>query len=362
MSVSDSAKHLLIAALVLGCALHVSAQGQHTLPKDLADPGAPTLVPKIGGSVFGEGIVADWQGNVYSNEQNVSPRRTMQLKVGSDTSKPWRTVADNPNGMWLDSKNRIIICQTKALVRVKPGDTFDNQTDTLFAYPSGGQDINDLTGDSKDNLFFSNYSGGSVYFRNAATAKTTEVLSGRPQPNGVEWDEERKRLYVNEYQAGKVAVYTVNADYSLSARDAFIENVQNPDGITIDEKGNVYVVANGIGVYVYSPDHVLLGNIPLGNQSTNIGFGGADFKTLFMITNKGLYKLPMKVKGYKSGNYSVALRPPTLVAKGQPQNQVKLIFRNGLLEIHATGALPPILEMNGRTAQRRSMLWGGSRD
>jgi hypothetical protein len=100
----------------------------------------------------------------------------------------------------------------------------------------------------------------------------------------------------------------VGGDYSLSNRRVF-DSVASCDGITLDEKGNVYSVSFSTGVvHVRDADGKKLGviNIP-GQQMTNVGFGGADFKTLFMITNKGLYKLPMKVKGYKSGQPSVSL-------------------------------------------------------
>jgi len=295
-----------VAAGLLLAAAAQAQPSQHSLPDSLAAPGTPTLVPRsggAGGNVFGEGVVSDWQGNIYSNEMDQS-NRDMQLKAGQDTSKPWRQATDNPNGMWLDSKNNIIICQTRAIVRVKAGATFDGKNDTLWKYPSGGQDINDVTGDGSDNLFFTNYSGNTVYFRNASTGETKSVLTGRPEPNGIEWDYDRKVLYVNEYQAGTVAAYDVAADYTLSARKDFA-SVPSADGICLDSLGNVYIVAGGQSVQVYSPSMKKLGEIPIPNQSlTNLDFGGADFKTLFMVTNKGLYKLPMKVRGYKKGQPS----------------------------------------------------------
>lgn len=298
------------ALLVLGNAFLALAQGPHTLPAALAAPGTPVLIPKAGAAVFGEGVAADWQGNVYSNEMGNS-RRTMQLKVGQDSSKPWRQANDNPNGIWLDTQNRLVICQTRAMVRVKAGATFDNQTDTLYKYASGGQDFNDVSGDSKDNLYFTNFEGRSVFFRNASTGQTKEVLSARPKPNGVEWDEERKVVYVNENEAGKVAAYTVGTDFSLTGRRDFA-TVPGADGIVLDELGNVYAVAFGDRVHVINPEGQKQGEIVFtglsNHQVTNLAFGGADFKTLYMITNKGLYKLPMKVKGYKTGVPPVSLR------------------------------------------------------
>ena len=294
-----------------------AASTSHSLPTSLADSGAPVLIPRTGGAgntVFGDGVAADWQGNVYCNEQDRS-NKTMQLKAGQDTVKVWRQAADNPNGMWLDySQNKVVICQQHALVRVKAGATFDNQTDTL--YKNTGPDLNDVTGDSRGNLFFTNYMGSTLFFRNAATGETKPVFTNISRPNGVEWDEERKRLYLHEFGIDTVALYDVAADYSLSNRRGFA-NVPACDGITLDERGDVYSVSYTTGVvHVHDPDGKKLGEIPItGQQLTNLAFGGADFKTLYLITNRGLYDLPMKVKGYKSGQPTISLRKPIILAR-----------------------------------------------
>lgn len=136
------------------------AQANHTLPADLAAPGAPSLMPRVGTSVFAEGVAADWQGNVYFNEMDQN-NRTMQVKVGQDSGRIWRQAKDTPNGMWLDTQNRLVICQSRAIVRVKAGAAFDNKTDTLYKYAATGQDFNDVTGDSQDNLYFTNFNGRS---------------------------------------------------------------------------------------------------------------------------------------------------------------------------------------------------------
>src|SRR5690606_27048765 len=180
--------------------------------------------------------------------------------------------------------------------------------------PGAGENFNDVTGDSKDNLYFTNFNGGAVYFRDAGTGATRTVLTGRPKPNGVEWDEERKVVYVCENEAGKVAAYDVGTGFSLTGRRDFA-TVAASDGIVLDAAGNVYVVAFGAGVHVFSPEGRKLGEIPLsGSRLTNLAFGGADFKTLFMIADKGLYKLPMQVRGYKTGNPTVSVERPMRAA------------------------------------------------
>lgn len=316
----------VLAVLVLGGLAPTLAQGPHTLDTSLALPGTPVLTLRQGGNVFAEGVAADWEGNVYFNEMENNDR-TMRLAVGQDTAKPWRQAKDDPNGMWVDTQNRLVICQTGAIVRVKTGAAFDNRTDTLYKYSSGGQAFNDVTGDSQDNLYFTNFRGRSVFFR-GASGKVDTVLKNQNMPNGIEWDEERKRVYVNMNGDNKVVAYTVAADHSLT-NPADFATVQGSDGIVLDERGNVYAVAFGDRVQVFSPQGSSLGHIVLGNQLTNLAFGGPDFKTLYMITQRGLYKLPMKVKGYKSGRYSVSARRAVLSPEAGRQHRRIMVRRNG---------------------------------
>jgi gluconolactonase len=335
----------ILALFLLGGLAQTEAQSPHTLDTSLALPGTPVLTLRQGGNVFAEGVAADWEGNVYFNEMDNNDR-TMRLAVGQDTAKPWRQAKDDPNGMWVDIQNRLVICQTGAIVRVKTGAAFDNQTDTLYKYTSGGQAFNDVTGDSRDNLYFTNFRGRTVFFRNAS-GKIDTVLRNQNMPNGIEWDEERKRVYVNVNGDNKVVAYTVEADYSLTNPTDFA-TVQASDGIVLDERGNVYAVAFGDRVHVFSPQGAMLGEIVLGNQLTNLAFGGPDFKTLYMITQRGLYKLPMKVKGYKSGRYSVSARRAGLSPKANSRSRQFVLRRNQAVLI-----LPDIpgsgpIQVNGR--------------
>jgi len=209
--------------------------------------------------------------------------------------------------MWVDTQNRLIICQTRAIIRVNTGATYDNKIDTLFKDSVYKQDFNDVSRDSHDNLFFTNFKGNDVFFLNASTKKVTPVLTNQGMPNGCEWDEERKRLYVGENGINLLSYYTVNPDFTLTNKIK-VDSVKSNDGMVLDELGNIYCVSYGAGVQVYSPERVLLGKIPLPNHNfTNLAFGGADFKTLYMITDVGLYKLPMKVKGYKSGKQTLSI-------------------------------------------------------
>ncbi len=121
------------------------------------------------------------------------------------------------------------------------------------------------------------------------------------QPNGITLSKNQDFLYIGGNQLNK---YPVMPDGSLGAGTTFVPNGHG-DGMVIDCGDNLYVAPGGSGpVTVYSPAGQSLGtfSVPL-EQTTNLAFGGADHKTLYVSgqggkTGKGLYKIPMNVAGF----------------------------------------------------------------
>lgn len=112
-------------------------------------------------------------------------------------------------------------------------------------------------------------------------------------------------LLVNSSGDSKVYRFDVAADGKISNKRVFA-NVPVPDGLTVDEKGNIYIASYGSGtIYVFGPNGPIndkpLGTIKVGSgaegNTSNCAFGGADGKTLFITGNGGAYKVQMKVKG-----------------------------------------------------------------
>lgn len=121
------------------------------------------------------------------------------------------------------------------------------------------------------------------------------------QPNGISLSKNQDFLYIGGNQLKK---YPVMADGSLGAGTTFVEGAQG-DGMVVDCGDNLYVAPGGAGpVVVYSAAGQAIGSFSVGlEQTTNLAFGGADHKTLYVSgqggkTGKGLYKIPMNVAGF----------------------------------------------------------------
>ena len=73
-------------------------------------------------------------------------------------------------------------------------------------------------------------------------------------------------------------------------------NVAQPDGITVDDAGNLYSSSTN-GVEVFRQSGTTFGSFPVSEQPANVAFGGSDRRTLFITARKGLYSVKLNVPG-----------------------------------------------------------------
>jgi gluconolactonase len=92
---------------------------------------------------------------------------------------------------------------------------------------------------------------------------------------------------------GKTYGYRIQDDGSLADRKLIAP--VGSDGMTLDEQGNLYLARNA--VHVYGADGSKLAEITVPEAPSNVCFGGADRRTLFITARKGLYAIRMNVRG-----------------------------------------------------------------
>src|SRR5262245_26592074 len=121
-----------------------------------------------------------------------------------------------------------------------------------------------------------------------------------PLPNGLKVSPDGKTLYVSDSHLRHWKAYPIKEDGGVGAGKVFFEpqtdNKNEPDGLAVDEQGNLYFTGRG-GVWVVSPDGKALGLIAVPEFVSNVTFGGADGKTLYLTCSKKVYGLQMKVRG-----------------------------------------------------------------
>jgi gluconolactonase len=132
------------------------------------------------------------------------------------------------------------------------------------------------------------------------------VESGLRFPNGIVLSPDGATLYVSNSDPARAVIlaYDVEADGTLSRRRVFsdmtalaaIGQPGLPDGMTVDERGNLWATGPG-GVHIFRPDGHELGLISTGAAISNCTFGGSDGRTLFMTSGNTLAAVRTKVRG-----------------------------------------------------------------
>jgi gluconolactonase len=129
-------------------------------------------------------------------------------------------------------------------------------------------------------------------------------------PNGVALSPDEKYLYATALS--KMMRYEVKADGTLGAGALFTEGPGIGDGMKTDALGNVYSTSGaGPGIVrITAPSGKLLGllNLPIyGGEpkrqicATNVAFGDADGKGLYVTACDVVYRIRMKVAGVMPG-------------------------------------------------------------
>lgn len=214
------------------------------------------------------------------------------------------------NGMAVDLAGNVFACSHKVqgIVKVDVSAAslsvlVDNYNGKTFNSP------NDLAVRSDGTLYFSDpdyqlgtgrtsETGVKGVYRVSPSAQVSLVDDTFDEPNGVALSPDESVLYVADTGKNAIRTFSVASDGSTSNRKDFVA-VTSPDGMTVDCAGNLYVASNSPGiVQVYAPSGTKLGSITVVTSLTNLAFGGADHKTLYITAGKALYSLSMNLPGY----------------------------------------------------------------
>jgi len=128
------------------------------------------------------------------------------------------------------------------------------------------------------------------------------LVKDLPRPNGIAFSPDEKYLYVDNSQPKRFWMrYRVKEDGSLTDAKLFYDATSDPragspDGMKVDRLGNVYSTGPG-GVWIFSPEGKALGTIIVPEITSNVNWGGADRKTLYITASSSIYRVTLKVPG-----------------------------------------------------------------
>ncbi len=131
------------------------------------------------------------------------------------------------------------------------------------------------------------------------------IIKDQTRPNGIAFSPDEKYLYiaVSDPKHKVWMRYDVQKDGSVTNGKVFYDATSDtadglPDGMKLDQKGNIYSAAPG-GVYIISPEGKHLGTIKMPERTANLNWGGGDAKTLYITASSTLYRIQLKISGVR---------------------------------------------------------------
>ncbi len=262
-------------------------------------------VEKAGdGFIFTEGPAVAPDGRIYFTDQ---PNDRIHVWDEENGISLYLQGTGRSNGMYFDAGGKLITCAdeknqlaffdaSKKLVPIHEG--FDgmhlNAPNDLWIAPNGGIYFSDPYYHRKwwpeGHKEVQKVRG--VYYLNPS-GNITRVIDDYKQPNGLIGTKDGKTLYVADINDGKTWEYEIQKDGSLTNKTLFAP--KGSDGMTIDNKGNIYLTSGK--VWVYNNLGKLIEEIDCPEKPSNVCFGGKKRDVLFITARKGVYTLKMRVRG-----------------------------------------------------------------
>jgi gluconolactonase len=234
------------------------------------------------------------------------PADRLYVWTPGEAAKVWREPSRQGNGNLLDAEGRLVTCehQSRQVSRTEKDGTI-----TVLAATHEGKPLNspnDAAIKRDGTLWFSDPSyglagrpgeqgGNFVYRLDPGAKEPVRVAEGFHQPNGLCFSPDEKILYIADSGRNHhVRRFRVKEDNSLQDDGVFtVIQPWVPDGMKTDAAGRLYVAA-GDGVQVFRADGTRLGTIRTPEKASNLCFGGADGRTLFITAVTKVWKVELR--------------------------------------------------------------------
>ena len=264
-------------------------------------------------------LISDIQNNII-NKWTAAKGKELYMTPSGYTQEGQRGEELGSNGLTVNNKGQLILCQhgdRRVALMDAPLDnpypkfiTLANQYDgKKFNSP------NDLVIKSNGDIYFTDppyglekgmndplkeipYQGVYKISTNGTVTLLTDTLS---RPNGIAFFPGEKKLLVANSDPDKPNWYIYDVDKKGLLQNgrifydgtiAYEKENRSPDGIKIDDKGNVFAAGPG-GIWIFNKKGNVLGRIKLNVTTSNCAFAH-NFKTLFITAEHYLLKIDLR--------------------------------------------------------------------
>ena len=255
-----------------------------------------------------------WSEGGYLLFSDIHNNRRMKYVPGQGASVDHEPT-NRANGLTRDPQGRLIACEhdSRRVTRTEPDGSI-----TVVAASFQGRPLNrpnDVVVKSDGCIYFTDpwtlptpatqfdlqYAG--VYRVTPDLGSITLLVDDFVIPNGLAFSPDESVLYINDSRRGHIRAFDLNPNGSLARQSdrVFVDLTGDapgvPDGMKVDVEGNVYCGGSG-GLWVMDSTGRKLGCVVHGaTATTNLCFGGADWKTLYFTSRNHLGSVPVNIAG-----------------------------------------------------------------
>ena len=272
-------------------------------------------IQELGTGFGGNGGPAEgplwWSDGGYLLFSDIHNNRRMKWSPDEGVTL-FQQPTNHANGLTRDLKGRLLACEHSSR-RVTRQDS-DGEITTIANRHRGSRlnRPNDVVVKSDGSIYFTDpgapapsldldYSG--VYMVSPDLDEITLLVGDFITPNGIAFSPDESILYVNDTRRQHIRSFEVQPNGTLAlASDHVLCDLSGdrpgvPDGMKVDVEGNIYCGGSG-GVWVIDANGSHLGTIVHGHDaSTNVAFGGDDWKTLFFTTWNTVGSVQVNIPG-----------------------------------------------------------------
>jgi gluconolactonase len=254
-----------------------------------------------------------WKEGGYLVFSDIHGDRRMKYTPGQGVSV-LKEGTNRANGLTRDLQGRLLAAErvTRRVTREEPDGSF-----TVIANSFQGKRLNitnDVVVKSDGAIYFTDPKRNNepepwdvphtgVYRVSPDLGTVTLLVDDFVFPNGLAFSPDEKILYVNDWQRGHIRAFDLAPNGTLARQtDRVFADLRGPepgmpDGMKVDQAGNVYCGGSG-GLYIFDPKGKKLGRIVHGfPDTTNLAFGGDDWKTLYFTTHDNLSAVNLRIAG-----------------------------------------------------------------
>jgi gluconolactonase len=234
------------------------------------------------------------------------PNNKLLKFMPGEQARLFRDNSNGANGNRFDAQGRLYTCEshTRRVTRTDKKGKVE-----VLAERWQGKRLNapnDLAVRKEGDVYFTDPAFGNQQdtreldffgvFRISRKGELEVIAKPKGRPNGIALSPDGRTLYVSNSDEKNVRAYDLDKSGAASNERTLISGIEGvPDGICVDEKGDLYVAADQL--LVYSLEGKQLGMIPTEETPSNCTFGDPDLGSLYITARTSVYRIRLDVKG-----------------------------------------------------------------